>query len=183
MKDYMISMFIDDELEVDDKIEFVKCIYGHKNFTDETIDFLNQEKKIRSDVVYNVPEVRFKPKRKFNFPALRPLGFFASGAAAAMLLWVLLSSPLEISATSHRFVIYFPDAKRADIVGSFTGWNRIPMKKLGVSGYWEITMELPQGEHRYSYFIEGKQQVADPTNPYSEKDDFGGKNSILHVGV
>jgi len=183
MKDYMISMFIDDEFDIDDKIEFVKCIYEYKDFKDETIEFLKQEKKIRSDVVYNVPEIRFQPKRKFSFSVLRPLGLFSSGAALALLLWVFLSVPQEISATSYRFVIYFPDAKQADIVGSFTDWNRIPMKKVGVSGYWEINMELPQGEHRYSYFIEGKQQIADPTNPYSEEDDFGGKNSILHVGV
>ena len=53
------------------------------------------------------------------------------------------------------------------------------MHRLGSSGYWEIRLELPEGEHRYSYVLEGGQTFADPTVTAQELDDFGGKNSIL----
>ena len=55
------------------------------------------------------------------------------------------------------------------------------MQKVGVSGYWEISIELTQGEHRFTYILEGGQSFADPTIPARESDDFGGENSVLHV--
>jgi 1,4-alpha-glucan branching enzyme len=79
----------------------------------------------------------------------------------------------------YRFVIFQPEAKEAHIVGSFTGWRTVPMRKVG--GYWQITLPLQAGEHRFSYLIDGRQQVTDPTLPVREPDDFGGENSILEV--
>jgi hypothetical protein len=55
------------------------------------------------------------------------------------------------------------------------------MQKLGTSGYWEIELELPEGEHKFTYMLEGDQTYADPTVMMAEKDGFGGINSILHV--
>lgn len=55
------------------------------------------------------------------------------------------------------------------------------MNRAGNSGYWEITFDLPAGEYRFSYILEGKRQLADPTILTREKDDFGGENSVLEV--
>jgi hypothetical protein len=52
---------------------------------------------------------------------------------------------------------------------------------MGDSGYWEVTLNLPAGEHRFSYILEGKQRLSDPTIMTRELDDFGGENSILEV--
>jgi 1,4-alpha-glucan branching enzyme len=81
----------------------------------------------------------------------------------------------------YRFVIYQPDAQRVELAGSFSGWKRIPLKLAGQSGYWETTLELPEGDHRFSYIIEGNQRLTDPTIAVREIDDFGGENSILRV--
>jgi hypothetical protein len=55
------------------------------------------------------------------------------------------------------------------------------MKRVGTSGYWEVTLDLPEGEHRFSYILEGNRRLADPTILTREHDDFGGENSILEV--
>ena len=57
------------------------------------------------------------------------------------------------------------------------------MKKMGTTGYWEITLDLGQGEHRYSYILESDEQIPDPTVMTREKDDFGGQNSVLDINL
>jgi hypothetical protein len=179
---YLISKFIDDELDLDDKIEFVDQVHEDRIFKDESIDLLELEKIIRTDVVDRVPPLKVKIKKKrFSF-GLRPLGFLVSAAAAAALIFFFIPShPKQNPATSHRFVIYRPDVTRAEIAGTFTDWQRIPMNRLGSSGYWDITVNLPFGEHRFTYILDGKKRFTDPTVPARELDDFGGRNSIISV--
>ena len=82
---------------------------------------------------------------------------------------------------NNRFVLYEPNVSQMELVGSFTGWQRTPMKSVGNSGYWEVNLELPIGEHRFAYILDGIKQMADPTLSIREKDDFGGENSILRM--
>jgi 1,4-alpha-glucan branching enzyme len=81
------------------------------------------------------------------------------------------------------FIIYRPDISKAEISGSFTGWQPRTMNRIGDSGYWEVELALPGGEHRFSYILEGRRHIADPTVLIREKDDFGGENSILSVSL
>jgi 1,4-alpha-glucan branching enzyme len=81
----------------------------------------------------------------------------------------------------NRFVVYEPAANQVELTGSFTGWQRTPLQRIGTSGYWELTLPVPSGEHRFSYILDGDRQMADPTVPRRENDDFGGENSILNV--
>jgi hypothetical protein len=184
MMDYMISMFIDDELGIDDKAEFVEKVHRLKAFKDETIELLHQEKLIRSQVVDHVPQVEGKVKKWLTFlPLLRPVGLFASALAAAVVI-LFFSMPSQMTIpTVHRFVIYQPEVDRVDIAGSFTQWRRVPMNRVELSGYWEATLDLPQGEHRFTYILDGRQSFPDPTVLTRETDDFGGENSILLVGL
>jgi len=181
MKDYLISMFIDDELDLDNKIDFVETIYDNCPFKAETVDLLRQEKTICSKVVDHVPPLRVQPREKKVFPPLRPIGIFASGLAAALLIFLLLVPTKQGLPAAHRFVIYQPGIKQVAITGGFTNWKAVPMNRAGNSGYWEITFDLPAGEYRFSYILEGKRQLADPTILTREKDDFGGENSVLEV--
>jgi 1,4-alpha-glucan branching enzyme len=105
----------------------------------------------------------------------------ASAAAAALILFFIPSHPIQNPATSHRFVIYRPDVTKAEITGTFTDWQRIPMNRIGSSGYWDITVNLPSGEHRFTYILDGEKRFADPTVQARELDDFGGRNSIISV--
>ena len=43
MKDFLISSYIDDELDLDEKIEFVETVHAQPAFKDEAVDLLHQE--------------------------------------------------------------------------------------------------------------------------------------------
>jgi len=182
MMEYLISMFIDDELDIDDKIEFVEKVNGDNVFQDEVVELLRQEKLIRSEVVDRVPSIKFKVKKRFTFfPLLRPVSLLASVLAAAVIIFLLAMPTQVTTSTPYRFVIYRPDVRQAEITGNFTEWRKIPMKKIGSSGYFELNLYLPQGEHQFTYILEGRQRFPDPTIPTREQDDFGGENSVLSV--
>ena len=183
MQNYLISMFIDDELDLDNKIEFVETVHADLNYKDETVGFLKQEKVIRAEVVDHIPPVKVQLKEKAGFPLWRPMAIFASGLAAALILFFFIQPSKEPLSTAHRFVIYQPGVEQVEITGSFTEWRSLPMTKAGTGDYWEITIDVPVGEHRFSYILEGDQRLADPTILIREKDDFGGENSILEVNL
>jgi len=184
MKDYLISSYTDDELNLDEKIEFVETVHENVSFKDEAVDLLYQEKLIRGKVVDRTPVVSFRAKRSFFIPLWRPTGIFAAGLAVALLVMFFVTPRQEQSMlTTHRFVIYQPDVAQVEITGSFLGWNAVPMQRSGTSGYWEAVLKVPAGEHRLCYIIEGRERIPDPTIPIREKDDFGGENSILTVNI
>jgi hypothetical protein len=99
MNDYMISMFIDDELDLDDKVEFVERVHGDKPFKDETIDLLRQEKLIRSEVVDRVLPVELNVRKRLPRSLLRPVCVVASTLAAAT-VFLFLFMPSRVSTTS-----------------------------------------------------------------------------------
>jgi len=183
MNEYLISMYIDDELSLDEKIEFVETTHGDETFKDVAISLLEQENLIRTDVVDRVPSIAVQKTKKISFPYWRPIGIFATGLAAAMIIAFFTLPSQEKLSIPYRFIIYQPEVNQVDITGSFIEWNTLPMKKVGNSGYWEITLALPKGEHRFSYIVEGGQRLADPTILTREHDDFGGVNSILEVNL
>lgn len=180
----MISLFIDNELDMEEKCLFVEKIRKDTAFFHDSIQLLQQEMRIRSEVTDHVPPsaVPFTASltatlRKLFRPAI------LIPAAVSCLILFLTFPPLDTPEPSlNRFVIYRPDVSRVEIVGSFTNWKRMPLKKISDSGYWEGKFELSKGEHRYTYIIEGNEAYADPTVLSMEKDDFGGMNSIIRVG-
>ena len=188
--DYLISMYIDNELTFDDKITFVEHVHADRRFTDDAVSFLRQEKVLRSALPDQAPEMAlpFLQRARLAFFAPKSLGL----AFAVSLLFLVAfyfantqspqtdfhPSPV---ASAHRFVIYQSGVKQVEIAGSFTNWERIPLKPAGSSGYWEISLEIPSGEHIFSYILDGDKVLADPTIPDKEKDDFGTINSILVV--
>jgi len=188
--DYLISMYIDNELSIEDKIVFVEHAHADKSFTDDAVSFLKQEKALRSTLPEQAPEVAlpFLPRAKFSLWAPRPLGLAL--AASLIIVAALFFSHTPPPQTDfhpspaghqHRFVLYQSGIKQIEIAGSFTNWQRIPLQPAGSSGYWEITLEIPPGEHVFSYILDGAKILADPTIPAQEEDDFGTINSILVV--
>jgi 1,4-alpha-glucan branching enzyme len=105
----------------------------------------------------------------------------AAGVAVAAIMLLIFYPRQEHPLRPYRFVIYQPDARMVELAGSFSGWKKIPLRLAGQSGYWETTLELPAGEHRFSYIVEGNRRLTDPTIAVREIDDFGGENSILRL--
>jgi len=189
MKEYLISLFIDNELDIEEKITFVETVHDDRRFTDEAISLLRQEKRLRAELTVPVMVAAMPPASEFAAPKSNFLSFWLrplAGFAAAMLL-IGLFTLLRIEPTvaplnePYRFVVYLPDSNQASIVGTFTGWKPVPMERVSASGYWTLTLPVPKGEHRYSYLVEDGRQIADPTVVAKEQDDFGGENSVIEV--
>ena len=181
---YMISMFIDDEMDMAEKIEFIETVRKDKAFTDEALDLLSQEKIIRGDIVDRVPLVELKAPfswKRFMRPFLQPMGLVAPALAAVIIVLVFFMPQPSPTPLTNRFVIYRPDVHQVEITGTFTDWKRVPLHNIGDSGYWEVSLDLAEGEHRFTYILEGRHAFADPTVPAREADDFGGQNSVLYV--
>jgi hypothetical protein len=181
-------MFMDNELGLDEKIVFINRINKEKGFYNESLELLEQEKVIRSDPVTVIPQMRFKKAKRWlpDMSLFRPfgLGTLAGAFAAIILLFSIFSFEKEsVPSISHRFIIYEPGVSKVEISGSFTGWDVLPLKRIGSSGYWQINLDIPQGEHRYTYILEEGERIADPTILTREQDDFGGSNSILFVEI
>ena len=190
--DYLISMYIDNELSIDDKISFVEHVHADQRFTDEAVSFLKQEKILRSSLVEKVPVpdtvLSFLRPPKFSFLAAKPLGLaFAASLLILVALYFTHTQPPQTgfnpshASYQHRFVIYQSGIKQIEIAGSFTDWQRIPLQPAGSTGYWETALEIPPGEHAFSYILDGDKILADPTILATEEDGFGTINSILVV--
>ena len=179
----MISLFIDNELSIEEKCLFLEKIRDDTPFFLESIQMLRQEILIRSDVAESMPQAEIPLPTNWMLTIrnlFRP-AVFIPAAVVCVLLFLTILPANKIKPHFNRFVIYRPDVNRVEIVGSFTDWKRIPLQKISNSGYWEGKFELPVGEYRYTYILDGDTPFADPTVPTVEQDDFNGVNSIIRV--
>ncbi|MCA9699863.1 MAG: DUF1595 domain-containing protein, partial [Myxococcales bacterium] len=89
----------------------------------------------------------------------------------------------------HTF-IYDPAGQSYGSVfvsGSFNGWAPTvaeggwPLAYDGAAGVWYGKFDLANGSHSYKFVLDDSQWIADPQNPDSEDDGFGGQNSLLDI--
>lgn len=182
--DYLASMYIDNELDLDEKLQFVDKVHRDPSFYQNTQRLLSQEKLLRTLPDTSAVPVRLSPGDRIGYRIrqwLKPLIYATAGFAAAGLIAYGMFIPPVQSPRINRFVIYNAAAHQVELAGSFTGWKRKSLKPIRNSGYWEIYLPVPPGEHRFAYILDGDRQIADPTLPASENDDFGGRNSILNI--
>lgn len=191
MNDYLISLFLDDELDLDEKHQFVEAVATDTDFVKETMELLEQEKILRSGMAavpapaLNIP---IKKRLQFWLPTLRPAFAGLAGFAFALLLIMVVVRPsqspvqvAEIQEIPHRLVLYQPGTDHTYVIGSFTGWSPVPMERIGNSGYWSLDLSLRPGEYRYNYLVGSDNRITDPTIPDREYDDFGGENTVLTI--
>ncbi len=91
------------------------------------------------------------------------------------------SARLNIS-RDHDFSLEgFADADEVYVTGSFANWlpTAHPLV-LDDDGVWRATVSMPEGKHVYKFVVDGN-WIADPGNPQSEDDGYGGKNSVLTI--
>jgi hypothetical protein len=72
------------------------------------------------------------------------------------------------------------------VAGSFNGWPASP--EDGVAMTWAPALGLyygkavlPDGTHAYKFVLDGATWIADPSNPQTTPDGFGGNNSVVVV--
>jgi len=75
----------------------------------------------------------------------------------------------------------YPDASAVYVTGSFADWSpqAHPMVK-GEDDVWRATLRLPDGKHLYKLVVDGT-WIADPGNPATEDDGYGGENSVIEI--
>lgn len=186
MRDYLASAYIDDEMDLDDKVAFIRSIRESDQAYREAQELLAQERLLRRALMASktvpAPRSGWRNTLKLRWAAhFRPLAAAAAGLAAGLLLSTLYPTPASAPQTA-RFVVFLPQARQVDLAGTFTEWQRLPMQPVGHSGYWELNIPLSSGEHRYVFILDNDRRMPDPTQPHREWDDFGGENSILRTG-
>ena len=72
MKDELISLFIDDALNLNEKIELTQSIHENQAFKNDTLALLEQEIVLRSDVADTVPSIEITTEPRFRFFLTRP---------------------------------------------------------------------------------------------------------------
>jgi hypothetical protein len=191
MDDDQISAFIDDELNLGEKIQFVESVHANRTFKEETVSLLRQEIRLREPASQFAPVLKQPLPTRRTRPAwlsghwVRSMGYFSTGLVTALLLAAVFfrfpDLPDPMVEKPQRFVIYQPGVRQAAIIGNFTNWRTLHMQRAGDPGYWEITVDLPPGAYRYSFLLDGSRRMPDPTRAEREQDDFGGVNSILTI--
>jgi hypothetical protein len=143
-------------------------------------------------------EVRAHPKKPrpwFLRPrttSVTPLGVLARAAAIAAVATGATLATLRLpsapaAATPLRpvaFVVYAPAAQTVSLAGDFNDWSTgaTPLKPVGSSGAWVVTVPLEPGRYRYAFVVNGTQWITDPGAPRAPGDDFGAPSSVLTVG-
>lgn len=191
--DYLSSMYIDNELNLEEKVQFIEKIRLEEEFFQDTVALLYQEKLLRTQpekLLLLVPEKkRIRPDlKRWVGNLFKPMIYAGAGfALATLVLFNLTTDATDATdvtdqlTTAGRFVIFEPAVSRVELIGTFNGWQRMEMKQIGNTGYWELNLRLPAGEHRFAYILDGSRRMADPTQPGREKDDFGGENSVVTI--
>jgi 1,4-alpha-glucan branching enzyme len=83
---------------------------------------------------------------------------------------------------AHEFTLKgHADAKHVFVTGDFADWDPEGMAmELDAEGVWRASVDLEEGDHLYKFVVDGT-WMADPDNPDSVDDGYGGKNSVAHV--
>lgn len=79
-----------------------------------------------------------------------------------------------------RFRVYVREADRVQVVGGFTGWTEKPidMRHTG-EGWWEAAADVPPGDWRFRYLIDGWRWATDFAAHGIEHNTFGSLDSCL----
>lgn len=80
-----------------------------------------------------------------------------------------------------RFGYFKPEARAVHVAGSFNGWDTKaqPLQRDAL-GDWSVELDLPTGEHRYRFFVDGEWRD-DPSAQQTAQNPFGGFDAIMVV--
>lgn len=95
---------------------------------------------------------------------------------------------VEPGAPAQRFSLDLGDrqATTVHVAGDFNNWAAtVAEGGLALSpdggNRWSGSFSIPAGSHSYKFVIDESEWIADPANPETEPDGFGGQNSLVEV--
>lgn len=144
-----------------------------------------------ADRVMAVIEVPKKgPVRAGSFFHARAIPLAIAAAAMAVLVFAtgfIAGSRMSGSSgelVSVRFTLEAPGATSVGLVGFFPEspvGERTPMTRDG-NGVWSVTVRLRRdGVYSYSFLIDGKDLLPDPSAEEWVDDGFGGRDSLIRL--
>lgn len=79
-----------------------------------------------------------------------------------------------------RFELPFLEAREVYVAGTFNGWHPAMFPMFEVPGGWAAEVALTPGTHEYLFVVDGR-WIADPNNPRTCPNPFGGVNSVVET--
>jgi 1,4-alpha-glucan branching enzyme len=85
-----------------------------------------------------------------------------------------------------EFNLFAPTIKDAVLIGSFSDWNDLAMKK-GADGYFRAQVPLKDGDYQYRFKVQSKSwfyqenQWVTITDPYATDIDDASQNGVVHI--
>jgi len=93
---------------------------------------------------------------------------------------MLMAVSLPALAAKVTFQHEAPGAGSVYLAGEFNGWSDSANLMTNADGVWTLTMDLDPGTYQYKFVADGS-WTADPGNPNTAEDGFGGSNSVVTV--
>ncbi|HUF27087.1 MAG TPA: hypothetical protein VMM18_08930 [Gemmatimonadaceae bacterium] len=83
-----------------------------------------------------------------------------------------------------QFVLVAPGAASVALVGDFNGWDtgETPLAPSASGGLWSVEVPLAPGRHVYSFVVDGRRWIPDPSAARAPDSDFGTPSSVVLVG-
>lgn len=79
----------------------------------------------------------------------------------------------------RRIRVSAPGARSVDIIGDFSDWQPVPMRRTG-NGLWEVDVALQPGVHRLNVRVSGGEWGVPPGVPVI-RDDFNGVVGLITI--
>jgi anti-sigma factor RsiW len=137
------------------------------------------------------------PLRRRGRPWLRASRSLIPAMAVAGLALVLAAQPFarrpgltaaappatgakdEAPTAAHvaHFRLVAPSAHTVELAGEWSGWTPVLLSR-DASGAWTTSVELPAGEWRYQFIVDGA-WVDDPLAEGYRPDGYGGRNAVI----
>ena len=114
-------------------------------------------------------------------------GLAAAALAAGLLLTVLQRSASTLpelrAARAVQLKLVAPASSRVVVVGDFNNWDpaATPLRSSGRPGVWTVELRLKPGRYHYTFLLDGREWVRDPSEPPAPESDFGAPTSVLTV--
>jgi 1,4-alpha-glucan branching enzyme len=88
-----------------------------------------------------------------------------------------------ITPSGVRFVLVRPDARSVAVAGTFNQWSASSdlLTREPHGGTWTIVLQLPPGEHRFMYVVDGSRWISPPVAADFVADGFGSMNGVVIV--
>jgi 1,4-alpha-glucan branching enzyme len=87
----------------------------------------------------------------------------------------------HVAPQETTFRLDAPSAQEVRLAGSFTEWDKKPVKMLkGGGGVWHAKLSLPPGRHLYRFIVDGVWQD-DPSRTERASNPYGTSDTVLVI--